>query len=280
MNITKKEFQMLRGLIEQQTGILLDDTKTYLIENRLSKLAVEANCKSFGELYIKLKNDPRAFEIKEKMVEAITTNETLWFRDKYPFCALTNIILPELLEKKEKGLISEIKIWSAGCSSGQEPYSIAITVFDFLKNNRHIESKNNFISILATDISDSNLNNAINGEYDEIAVQRGLLHEQLSKYFIKKNRKWKIDEKLKKLISFKKFNLKESSLRLGCFDIIFLRNVMIYFSVPFKINLLKRISKLLSKNGYLILGTGETVQGLSDDFEIIKYQGGIIYRLK
>jgi len=281
IHITKHEFELLRKYIEEQCGILLDNNKTYLIENRLSNLVKEAQCKNFGEFYVKIKNDRRAYEIRDRMIEAITTNETLWFRDKYPYSALMNIILPAYYEDMTTDKRSEVRIWSAGCASGQEPYSIAITILEFFRKiSPEKNDKIEMISILGTDISSTSLSQAMKAIYDDHTVKRGLLPGYLDRYFRKVGNHWAIETSVKQLITFKQYNLQDNPHRLGKFDVIFLRNVMIYFSDELKSKLLDRIRKMLNSKGYVFLGTGETVYGCSHHFDIVKHEGGILYQLK
>jgi len=275
MKITQKEFELFRRLIQEQCGIALDNSKGYLLENRLARMLAESLCNNFGELYYKLKNS-KSESMLNKMIEAVTTKETLWFRDQYPFKALKEIIFPALLQKDRT---SDIHIWSAGCSFGQETYSIAITAQEFRKTVRQGQSFVNRISILGTDISNRSIEHALIGEYDEIAIQRGLSATRLNQFFYKNGNNWQINDSIKKMTLFEYQNLLDLPKRFGPFDIIFIRNVMIYFSEDLKKRLFKRIASILKKNGYLFLGTGETVQGYSDQFSTLKYEGGLYFQL-
>ncbi|MBF0452442.1 MAG: protein-glutamate O-methyltransferase CheR [Candidatus Magnetomorum sp.] len=276
MKISQNEFDLFRRLIQEKCGIALDNSKAYLIENRLARLIAETQCKNFGELYFMLKNSARAKKLLNQVIEAVTTKETLWFRDQYPFKALTNIIFPEYSKQSD---ISEINIWSAGCSTGQEPYSIAVTTQEFARTLLDGQKFQKRISILGTDISERAVEHALIGEYDEIAIQRGLSPKRLKDYFYQNEKKWQINDSIKRLTHFHCQNLLDIPSQLGPFDIVFLRNVMIYFSEELKIKILKRVTTVLKKEGYLFLGTGETVQGYSDRFAFIKHEGGIFFKL-
>jgi len=275
MKITQNEFELFRRLIQEKCGIALDNSKGYLLENRLARMLTESLCNNFGELYYKLKNS-KSESMLNKMIEAVTTKETLWFRDQYPFKALHEIIFPTVLQKNKT---SDINIWSAGCSSGQETYSIAITAQEFRKSISQGQNFINRVSILGTDISTRSIEHALIGEYDDIAIQRGLSSKRLNQFFYKNGNNWQINDSIKKMTLFEYQNLLDLPKRFGPFDIIFIRNVMIYFSEDLKKRLFKRISSILKKNGYLFLGTGEAVQGYSDKFSTLKYEGGIYFQL-
>jgi len=276
MKISRNEFDLFRRLIKEKCGIALDDSKTYLIENRLARLISETECKNFGELYFMLKNSNQSKQLLSQVIEAVTTKETLWFRDQYPFKALTDIIFPKYLKQSA---LSDIQIWSAGCSTGQEPYSIAITVQEFAKSIIDGHKFKKRVTIKGTDISEIAIEHALIGEYDDISIQRGLSETRLNKFFYQNGKKWQVNDSIKQLIHFHNQNLMEISTRMGPFDIVFLRNVMIYFSDELKINILKRLSNIIKKGGYLFLGTGETVQGYSERFSFIKHEGGIFFKL-
>jgi len=275
MKISQKEFNLFRRLIQEKCGIALDDTKAYLLENRLARMLTDSLCKNFGDLYFKLKST-RSDKLLKKMIEAVTTKETLWFRDQYPFKALHHIIFPEIVTKSQ---VSEINIWSAGCSTGQETYSIAMTAQEYSKTITNAQNFIKRISIMGTDISSQSIEHALIGEYDEIAIQRGLSETRLKQFFYKNGKNWQINDTIKKMTLFEYQNLLELPKRFGPFDIIFLRNVMIYFSEELKKDLFKQMTSILKKDGYMFLGTGETVHGYSDRFQIIRYDGGIFFQL-
>ena len=281
LRVTNQEFVLLRKYFEDECGITFGDNKSYLIEKRLSDVAVKSGFKCFGDLYLKLIKSSDKGNLYNLVVDAITTNETLWFRDQYPYKILEDLALPELNESINNGKKSKITIWSAACSTGQEPYSIAMKVLDYFKKLGNEEECYKRVNVLASDISNSAVSQASIGKYDNTAIKRGLTSDFLEIYFKKENNEWIISDKVKNLITFRQFNLKEPYLRaFGPFEIIFLRNVIIYFTDSFKTNLFDRIARLMSPGGYMFLGSGETVSGYSNHFEILKYQGAVYYRLK
>ncbi|MGC8493756.1 MAG: CheR family methyltransferase [Syntrophobacteraceae bacterium] len=279
-HLTDMEFRLLRDLIYEQCGIFLAENKAYLIENRLAGLLEQSGSSTFGEFYLKVKNLPQSNRLCTLMVDAITTNETSWFRDQYPYNVLREKILPEYDRQIAEGRKRRIDIWSAACSTGQEPYSTAITVLDFYNASKKEAVCHNWVHILATDISTASLARANEGRYDSIAISRGLEQKHLQRYFAQEDKGWKIDDRVKKMVSFRHDNLKLSAQTFQTFDIIFLRNVMIYFSESLKRELLTRMAKLLAPNGYLFLGTGETTSGYTTLFEMVEFGKAIYYRKK
>ena len=206
-------------------------------------------------------------------VDAMTTNETLWFRDSYPFTVLAEKLLPEVAERKRP-----IKIWSAASSSGQEPYSIAMTIQETQQKKPGLLSN---VSITATDISASMLDMCRAGVYDNLALGRGLSAERRRIFFEDAGGgKMKIKDNIKRMVNFRPQNLMESYALLGKFDIVFCRNVLIYFSPEMKSQVLNSIAGTLNPGGYLLLGASESLTGLTDKFEMVRCNPGIIYRLK
>ena len=205
------------------------------------------------------------------VIEAMTTNETLWFRDQHPFSNLVEKILPDLTSKS-----SSLNIWSAACSTGQEPYSIAMTIQKYLKNNP--EKKLSY-RIRATDISEHALDRCREGIYDEYDLSRGLSDEQRTQYFEPQpNHKLQVKQALRHSIKFEPLNLIHSFKQLGSFDLVFCRNVLIYFPRSVKNDILQRIHDALRPGGYMLLGASESVRGLGDIFEMIPCDYGIVYR--
>lgn len=282
IRVTRKEFDQLRDFIEKNCGITLGKEKAYLIENRLSNLANEQGCLTFGDLFDKLCNASRLGVLFGSMVDAITTNETLWFRDNYPFEILTEYLFPQMMDEINSGKRSDIEIWSAACSTGQEPYSIGMTVLDFFDNDTDDEETGiDNIKITASDISPSAISRAREGKYGSTAISRGLPPEYLERYFEEENNNWIISNKVKDLITFKELNLKDASYgTYGPFDIVFLRNVIIYFSDTFKETLLNRMAHLIKPGGFMFLGASETVSGYSNQFDILDYNGSLYYKVR
>ncbi len=282
LRVNEKEFKLLRDFVEKECGVLLGDEKAYLIENRLSKLATENGCRSFGEFYMRLSKSPRTDKLRERVVDAITTHETLWLRDGHPFKILHDRILPEYQEAIQNREQNGIRIWSAACATGQEPYSIAMTALDYYRKIGLAENVcSGQINILATDVSAGILSAAEAGRYDAHAITRGLPAAHLDRYFRKRDNQWMIDDQVKRMVTFRQFNLKDPVAGImGPFDIIFLRNVVIYFSEAFKKTLFARVAGLLNSGGYLFLGAGETVGGYSEAYDLLEHEGTIFYRIK
>ncbi|HEB30713.1 MAG TPA: protein-glutamate O-methyltransferase CheR [Spirochaetes bacterium] len=280
LRVGETEFKLLRDLIEERSGILLGDDKTYLIENRLSHIVEEAGCANFKNFYRKIKNLPPSEQLWNEVIEAITTHETLWFRDEYPFKVVQEYILPKYKEETETGKRSAINIWSAACSTGQEPYSIAMTLLDYYRVSGGEDICRNQVKIFATDISSAVIATAGKGQYDKIAIRRGLPDQKCEQYFRYENGFWYIDQKIIDMVTFKQFNLYRPLTALERFDIIFLRNVIIYFSDHFKKELFEKIAEVLSPGGFMFLGTGETTGGYTTAFEIVEHAGSIFYRVK
>lgn len=274
------EFRLLRDLIYEESGIFLAENKAYLIESRLAGLLEQAGASTYGEFYLKARNSQQSGQLCTLMVDAITTNETSWFRDQYPYNVLKERILPEYERQIAEGRRKRIDIWSAACSTGQEPYSTAITVLDFYSVAQKDSACHNWVHILATDISSASLARADAGRYDSVSISRGLQQKHLDRYFTQEANCWKIDDRVKKMVCFKHTNLKSPPTIPQTFDIIFLRNVMIYFSESLKRELLNRMAKLLAPNGYLFLGTGETTSGYTALFDMVEFQRAIYYRKK
>lgn len=267
------EYQQFRDFLQEACGILLGDNKQYLVKSRLRKIMEEEGVDSLGILVQKLKK-VSSRGLKEKVVDAMTTNETLWFRDNHPFRILSDILLPEFTEK---GGIKPMRIWSAACSTGQEPYSMTMVADEF-KRSKPGKLKNG-IQVVATDISQTVLANAKSGEYEMLAIGRGLSKERLNAYFTEqKAGVWKIKPELRRQIDFRLLNLLDRYSILGKFDVIFCRNVLIYFSAELKLDILSRMHQAMNKGGYLVLGASESLNGLSDKFEMVQCRPGIIYR--
>lgn len=280
LRINEQEFKLLRDFIEKECGVLLGKEKAYLIENRLSKLAKDSGCRSFGEFYKKLSCSPRTDELRSLTVDAITTHETLWFRDQHPFKILRERILPEYQKAIQRGERRNINIWSAACASGQEPYSIAMTAADVFIGCK-ADTCYKQMNILATDISSAVLSEAEAGRYDANAMTRGLSDDSLNRYFRKEKNEWILCPEIRNRVTFRQLNLKDPVAGIiGPFDIIFLRNVIIYFSEVLKKHLLNRVASLLNPGGFLFLGAGETVGGYSEAFDILEYEGTIFYQIK
>jgi chemotaxis protein methyltransferase CheR len=266
--INTKEYGLLRDYIQELSGIALGELKAYLLENRLAGLVFESGCKSFGDFYLKLKHGSEAASLREKMIDLISTNETFWFRDKHPFDKLETVVFPDLYGKLKEGRSRYIDIWCAACSTGQEPYSIAMKAIEFYKKNATKAACEKQVRIIATDISNTAISKAKEGLYDTTAMKRGLDQQYKDAHFKEKNKMWAVSDDVKKMVTFQEFNLKDTPRgNFGPFDVIFLRHVIIYFSDEFKKTIFDKMARLLKPDGFLFLGNGENVAGYSTGFK-------------
>ena len=268
-----KEYVLFRNFLEQQCGIVLGDNKQYLVKSRLAPLMQRFGLSSLSELLNKTLS-PFERQLRSAVIDAMTTNETLWFRDTYPYELLKKQIFPEL-EKTSR----TVKIWSAASSSGQEPYSIAMTALEYQQTRPGSFSLG--VNVLGTDISNTMLEHCQRAEYDGLALSRGLSPERRSKFFDDSgNGMMRLKDAVRKNVSFRHLNLLDSYTLLGKFDIIFCRNVLIYFSPEVKIKIIKQFSQALNPRGYLFLGASESLSSLNNDFDMVRCNPGIVYRKK
>lgn len=268
--IASNEYDVFRRYLEDACGIVLGDNKHYLVTSRLKRVTEEFSFDSLSDMMTKLVNGNDQ-KLREKVIDAMTTNETMWFRDVYPFEILKNELLPELSEKKQP-----IRIWSAASSTGQEAYSISMAISEFqLKNPGRLTSA---IEIIGTDISQTVVNKAKLGQYDELSVVRGLSTERRDKFFSKKDELWAINPNIMQRTRFKALNLLNNYSLLGKFDIIFCRNVLIYFSSDMKKDILERMAQTLKPGGTLILGGSESPTGYTRAYVMHRYPDGVVYR--
>ena len=275
--VSEEEFRLLRDYIEKHTGIALSEDKVYLVETRLTPIMVEAGCDSLLQFY-QLAVLDSTHRLRNKIIEAITTNETFWFRDNYPFTILDEVLLRQLANEIRNGKRTKIKIWCTACSTGQEPYSIAMTILEFARRNPGFDPSR--VDILATDISPIMLFLATAGRYDKLAISRGLSDEMRQRYFEKSGHVWAISDQVKKMICYKKINLTDSFQHLGRHDIIFCRNILIYFSNECKKIILERLADLLRPGGYLFLGSSEPIIYYSREYEMLRHAMGLYYQVK
>ncbi len=266
-------YKQFSAFLESQCGIVLGDNKQYLVKSRLSPLLGQNNANNLDELITRAMSI-RERELKMMVVDAMTTNETLWFRDTYPFQLLTDKLFPELGKGGKT-----VKIWSAASSSGQEPYSIAMTALE--QQMKKPGTLPGSVQIVGTDISTSMLNQCKEGVYDSLALARGLSPERKKMFFEPcGDNKMRVVERVRKLTTFRPLNLLESYSLLGKFDIIFCRNVLIYFSPEVKSKILNQFATSLNPGGYLMLGASESLAGLTDRFDMIRCNPGIDYKVK
>jgi chemotaxis protein methyltransferase CheR len=272
ITISDQEYRDFSRFLESQCGIVLGDSKQYLVRSRLSPLVAKFKLASLSDLLRDVVTG-RNRELRVAAVDAMTTNETLWFRDTYPFAVLADKLLPEIAANKRP-----IKIWSAASSSGQEPYSMAMTVLETQARKPGMLPN---VSITATDISASMLDMCRAGIYDNLALGRGLSPERRRTFFEDAgDGRMKVKDNVKRMVNFRPQNLMDSYALLGKFDIIFCRNVLIYFSPDMKSKVLNQMANSLNPGGYLLLGASESLTGLTDRFEMVRCNPGIIYKLK
>lgn len=271
--LQESEYRQFRDFLEQQCGIVLGENKQYLVKSRLGPLMQRFSIATLSELLAKTMN-PFERQLRSAVIDAMTTNETLWFRDTYPYELLKSQIFPEL----EKTCRS-VKIWSAASSSGQEPYSISMTALEYQQGRPSAFAGG--VSILGTDISNTMLEHCQRAEYDGLALARGLSPERRSRFFEDSGKgMMRVKEQVRKNVSFRHLNLLDSYTLLGKFDIIFCRNVLIYFSPEVKTKIIRQFAQALNSRGYLILGASESLSSLNEDFEMLRCNPGIIYRKK
>ena len=264
-----EDYHAFKKFLSDASGIELGDGKEYLVVSRLSGLLKQYKLAGMKELLSEL-TAGRNSRLKANVIDAMTTNETFWFRDAPHFKLLTSKIFPEVINQR-------LRIWSAACSSGQEPYSISMQAYDYRIRN---PGRLNDIEIVSTDISSSILNDARKGVYSGLAASRGLDDEQRRRYFLKHAEGYEVKPEIKSSIRFQEFNLTRDFGSLGRFDVIFCRNVLIYFPPAVKQDIIQRMSKVLRPGGYLFLGSTESMTAQSNVFEMVAEQGGIIYQLK
>ena len=271
--ISKEQYDTFRDFLEKSCGILLGDNKHYLVTSRLNRLTKEFSFNSLGEMLDSLKKNLDK-TLRERVIDAMTTNETSWFRDTYPFEILKEQLFPELAKSKPNPL----RIWSGAASSGQESYSIIMTFDEYkTKNPGQLPGR---LEIIGTDISPSVLKVAKDGKYDDLSIMRGLTEERRKKYFTPVDNGWQVNANLKTMVRFSEMNLQQSYNLLGKFDIIFCRNVLIYFSSELKTDILERMAGCLNPGGVLILGGSESPTGYTKAFEMVRFPQGVVYRLK
>ncbi len=271
--ITDIDYQRFRRFLEDACGILLGDGKQYLIVSRLTRLLRDEKMTSLSELIAAVERG-QPHHLRDAVIDAMTTNETSWFRDVQPFETLGQVIFPEL--DKLRG--SSLRIWSAACSSGQEPYTISMMLSEYCRKyptNRIASSQ-----IVATDISSTMLVQAKKAEYEDVAVGRGLSDQRRQQFFTKQGDRWRVMDDVRQRVSFRPQNLLQSFGTLGKFDIIFCRNVLIYFSADRKKDILQRMAQSLNKGGYLFLGASETISGYTDAFDLVRTPHSTVYRKK
>jgi len=268
--MTPDDFDYLRKMLRERSGLVLAAEKQYLAESRLLPVARKFGIASLGDLMQRVRAAPLA-PLAAATVEAMTTNETFFFRDKLPFDHFRDTILPVLTTAR--GRDKRIRIWCAAASTGQEPYSLGIIIKEMMAKDAALSAVR--FDILATDLSGEVLERARAGVYSQFEVQRGLPIQLLLKYFSQVGETWQIAPELRAMVQFRTLNLLNDFSPLGRFDVVFCRNVLIYFDQPTKISVLKRLARQMPEDGYLALGAAETVVGLTDVFKPLSDKRGL-----
>jgi chemotaxis protein methyltransferase CheR len=271
-----EEFEKFRLFLKDACGISLSENKQYLVTTRIRRILADNQLDSLTQLVEQMQRS-RHSRLRTEVIDAMTTNETFWFRDTYPFEYLKQTIFPEL--QQQKGAVGPLRIWSAACSSGQEPYSISMTAEEYRRINMGVLPRP--VEIIATDLSSAMLEQCKSGEYDKMSVVRGLARERLDSFFDKLNDEtWRVKPAIRERVQFKALNLMDPFMGIGRFDLIFCRNVLIYFSAELKENILRRMHAVLKPGGILVLGSSEGLAGASELFEMVHCNPGIMYRAR
>lgn len=269
MELTGQQFAYVTELLRREAAIVLSPGKEYLVESRLRPLARQSGHGSIGDLLTTAQGpNGTATAVRRRIIESLTINETSWFRDREPFTALVDVVLPEVLRESPT---RPVRVWSAASSSGQEPYSIAIQLDKALPPGRDFQ-------ILATDLSTEMVARASAGRYNQLEINRGLPAGDLVKYFQRAGADWQVTDKLRRKITFEQLNLALPLPAMQPFDVVFLRNVLIYFSLETKRQILARVRKVLRPGGWLQLGAAETTVGIDGFFERVAVGRTAIYR--
>ena len=274
MKPTSQDIDAVCSLVNELCGIYLDDSKSYLIEGRLSDLVDRHGCDSYADLARKARSG-LGHQIKTEIVDAITTNETLWFRDSSPFEAMRYKLLPELLDAKASTLFPrKLRIWSAACSTGQEAYSIAMALGDVLPDIDRWD-----IQIHGTDISPAAVDQARRGVYSDLEISRGLEQKYRGAYFLREGRDWRINDQLRSMCRFDVKNLLGPMPGLGKYDFIFCRNVAIYFTDEDRKKVFDRVADSLNPEGWLFVGSSESLTGMGQHWTAERHCRAVCYRL-
>lgn len=271
--VSAERYQAFGRFLEQQCGIVLGENKQYLVRSRLSTLLYKFEFDSLDALIDATIHSHRR-DLLQSVIDAMTTNETLWFRDGYPYDLLLRELLPQHAAKNRR-----LRIWSAACSSGQEPYSIAMSCLEYQRKNPG--KLRSGVEIVATDLSATMLSKCEQGLYDELSLARGLSAERRRQYFdTHASGMMQIKPEVRRMVTFRSLNLLHSYAGLGRFDIVFCRNVLIYFAPPVKQKILQQIAALLQPGGILFLGASESISSASELFTMVKCHPGLYYQRK
>jgi chemotaxis protein methyltransferase CheR len=269
--MTDQDFDFIRKLVRERSAIVLEDGKQYLVESRLAPLVRELKVDSITDL-VGLLRAPLSNGLQQQVVEAMVTTETTFFRDLHPFEALRKAVIPDLVLKRQPE--RRLNIWCAACSTGQEPYSVSLLL------REHFPELTGWkVSILATDLSRDVLARARDGRYSQIEVNRGLPAALLVKHFRQHGTSWQLHDEIRGMVDFQELNLVRAWPPLPRMDLVFLRNVMIYFDVETKKAILGRMANVLQTDGYLLLGGAETTFNLNDSYQRLEQFKSGFYRL-
>lgn len=273
-SISPQDYQAFQKFLEASCGIVLGENKQYLVASRLNQIIAQNSFNGMSELVQKLTNGAGGSNLRGQVIDAMTTNETSWFRDSFPFNILKNTIWPEQAKSKPPRL----RVWSSACSSGQEPYSISMAFEEFRKQNFAVTCP---LEIVATDISPMMIEQARAGRYEASVMNRGLSMERRNEFFEPADdNAWKIKRQIAQRVVFRSQNLLENYALLGRFDVIFCRNVLIYFSSESRADIISRMAKVLNPGGYLFLGAAESLNQQADLFDMVRTPAGVVYRVK
>ena len=272
MGLEAAEFEYLRQFLAEHSAILLDESKGYLAESRLSPLAYREGVSSPQDLLAEMRRTPFG-GLHRKVLDAMMNNETWFFRDHLPFEALRRVIIPELIAERKS--TKRLTFWSDASSSGQEAYSIAMILAEDFGGLPDWT-----ISIIGTDLSTAILDRARAGHYSQLEINRGLPAKYLTRYFTREGNDWVISQSIRRMVEFRELNLNDHWSGLPKFDTVFFRNVLIYFQVEKKREILRRLVPAMKPDGYLLLGAAETTYGLSDSFARVAWDNSAYYRLK
>jgi len=270
VTISPQAFTFVRELVRAESAIVLESGKEYLVESRLVPLARAAGHPDV-DAYVADLSKRRTPSALKQVVEALTTNETSWFRDSDPFTALRQTVFPALAKTRAN---RTLRIWAGACSSGQEPYSIAMTALDTP------ELAGWKVELVATDLSEEMLDRSRKGEYSQLEVNRGLPATTLVRHFERSGLNWRINQSIRERVEFRSLNLTRPFPPMGRFDVVFLRNVLIYFDLPTKRDILRRVRQVLAPDGHLFLGAAEMTMGVDDAWERVPAGRSSVYRIR
>jgi chemotaxis protein methyltransferase CheR len=267
--VKPENFTFLAQYLKDESGLVITEEKAYLVESRLAPVARKRGLADLDDLVVAVRAK-RDVNLNYEVVEAMTTNESFFFRDIKPFESLKNTVLPQIVSARKAANAKKIRIWSAACSSGQEPYTIAMMLKEEPAVLQGLD-----VEIIGTDISNEILEKAREGIYTQFEAQRGLPIQLLMKYFTQVGEHWQINEDIRGGVQLHHANLLQDLSKFGMFDVVFCRNVLIYFEAPTKSEVLGRIRAVMPEDGFLFLGAAETVVGISNKFKTIQGERGV-----